>query len=283
MGWDIVSIGQHNLNTSSLENLARDLSERLNINIVFGGFETATYCEEEHTLTVNYYEDFIEFGQFIRNDIDKVYRLVDNSNCYKEILNGLNNLESLTLNLKGNYYSNKTEVLEEIRNSYYSDYVKYELNDFGTKSLNLYEIFSIDVLKDTLLVDIKEPFRWFSFLDIFTKEIDDERKSCFLDYRKQLKNLYTLLGANQIFLFADQGVGEWILDKVWESNWKELNVYIKNKVYYKEVNSAIEFNKKEIEDAIHLNISEFFLNNYSLYSDYKDIIDVCFDDFKDLN
>lgn len=42
MGWDIVSIGQHNLNTSSLENLARDLSERLNINIVFGGFETAT-------------------------------------------------------------------------------------------------------------------------------------------------------------------------------------------------------------------------------------------------
>ncbi|MBS9767026.1 MAG: hypothetical protein KGV44_05745 [Flavobacteriaceae bacterium] len=58
--------------------------------------------------------------------------------------------------------------------------------------------------------------------------------------------------------------------------------YIQSKAYYEESKPHFDVTKKEMEDAIHLNISDFFLNNHSLYSDYDDTIDVLFDDFKDL-
>lgn len=274
MGWDIVSVGQHNLNISSLENLAKDLSERLDINIIYGGFEIVTYSKEKHKLSVHFKQDFTKFGRFIANDSDKIYHLVDDTHCYKEILNGLDDLESLTIDLKGNHYSSP----KEIRNDFHRGYINYDLYTAGGTT-DLYEIFGIDILEDTVLVVIKEPFRWFRFLDIFIKKIEEYRKEYFFEYRKKLKSIYNSLGVHQILFFADQGIGESILNKAWESNWKELNSFVKNKVYCQNSLSD-EFAEKEIEDAIHFSISDFFLNKHPLYDD--DAIDVLFDDFKDL-
>ncbi len=283
MGWDIISVGQHNLNTSSIKNLAKDLSERLDVNIIYGSFEVATYCKKTHTLIVDFKRGFVEFGRFIRNDdSDRIYHLVDDSHSHKEILNGVKNLQTLNIDIKGDYYSGKTAILKEILDNFHRDYVKCELYATDTNILNLYEIFSVDILKDTVLVDIKEPFRWFGFLDIFKKEIEEHRKKYFFEYRKQLKRLYTSLGANQIVFFADQGIGEWILDKVWEYNWNDLKEYIQSKTYYTNNQIYKEFTQKEIKEAILLNVSDFFLNNCPLHSDYEDTIDVLFDDFKDL-
>ncbi len=282
MGWDIISVGQHKLDTSSIESLAKYLSNKLSINIIYGSFEVATYCKETHTLNIDYKKDFVEFGKFATNNLGKFYHLVDDSHCYKEILNKIDNIESLNLNLKGEYYSNKTEILKEILFNYSKQHVKYRLYIESSKDLNLYETFNIDVLKDTILVDIIEPFRWFGFLDIFIEEIEEYRKKYFFDYRKELKQLYILLGSTQIIFFADQGVGECILDKVWESNWNDLIKYIQDKAYYNDSLTYNDFTKKEVEDAIHLNISDFFLKNYSLYSEHSDFINVLFDDFKDL-
>lgn len=47
MGWDIVSVGNHLLNTSNIEILAYQLSEALDINVRYGYFQVIKYNAEK--------------------------------------------------------------------------------------------------------------------------------------------------------------------------------------------------------------------------------------------
>lgn len=82
MGRDLVPIARHNLDVSSFEALAKDISNRMQFNIEYGYYDSEKNCE---LLDIPFVEEFISLGiAYFNKERDTIYRLIDFS--YQEKL-----------------------------------------------------------------------------------------------------------------------------------------------------------------------------------------------------
>ncbi len=159
MGHDIVPIGNHKLNTSSLEKLAEDLSNRININIKYGYWGETEYFE---LLNEKGNDDLIILGEINKHKSFETYILVDEKymikKLYRKYGDKLFKIPKLLYYLK-NKTSNE-DIIIQIKKEIALPNFDLELIN-GNKYLN--------INKEHYSNNIPYFLRWFSFCDIFTE------------------------------------------------------------------------------------------------------------------
>lgn len=296
MGWDINSVGKHSFDTSSLEILARQLSDTFDINIDYGHSNVVKYNETKHQ--VDYVDDytFEKIGEVLKSKKCKVYQLCDdhfNEKAIYEIFGGnLNNVVYQQIDNEDKFDFFKFLVKEGF------DFLdsKKELYNLSIsikhkKKINNYEFKRCFIYNDVISITIEEPFRWFGFVNQLKENA--EYFDDFVNYRQSMAKLYQKAGSEQVVYFPDQGVTELILDMMFSTNcsWNDLLNYIITKAYYSDY-IQIDFQEesyrklalkefKQKDKALHVSISDFFLNDKPFFK-LKDNLEVLFDDFKDL-
>lgn len=292
MGWDIVSAGNHTLDTSNIEILAKQLSDALNINVHYGNFESVRYNTAKRIVEEDRQYKFNVLGIINKSRYNKIYYLSDEchieKNLYDILENDVKNLDFLEIDKSADEEYIKYDLERKIKKRSKN---RFNFNLFReSKRRKIYDICDVYILKDTISFRVVEPFRWFGFVNQL-KKTSNEDFDLFDEYRKQMASLYKSVGADHIVYFSDQGVTEFILDKFYSANWVELMDYIKNKTYYfdyieipfenqedKEL-ALSTFNNRE--SAIQVNIPDFYINGKVFFNRDEDI-EILFDDFKDL-
>lgn len=248
MGHDLRIIGQHNLDTSSQEALAKDLSMRLRVNIEFRYFDeigcnmdgtirkatgkpvvcgTVAYPGATKTLTLT--DEFHQLRKLVQRHGDDIYDLP--------------------------YTRKFTDRKRDIEVALQTDC--YELYDDPN-----------DICYAKIYTDVFDDWynwfysRWWSFCRAFTELDDDGSRLDFVTiYRKEVKSFLEKVGGTEAFYFDDQG---------------ELGRFTYDYYPWKTIVSEVETNYKEST----LSISEFMQQeNRRPVADYPLAF---YDDFKDL-
>lgn len=294
MGWDIVSLGNHQLDTSNLETLAKQLSDAFNINIDYGYLNIIKYNEVAHCVEFPDDYNFHKIGRIPKARNRKLYRLTDDFYNEKIIVEKFGGkLENVVYSKfededQKEFCEYKVEegfdVLNKGREQYH---LRHSSNSY--KKIKPLELTSADIMNDTIKISIKGPFRWFGFVNQLKK--NNEYFDDFVKYRNRMAEYYKKIGAEQIVYFPDQGVTELIMDKMWNNDWADVLRYIKNQDYYFDYVKIDFFDKQykqwAIEDfndrhnALQISLSDFFINNKPFF-EVDDNLEILFDDFKDL-
>lgn len=263
MGWDICSIGNHTLDTSSIDVLAKQLSEIFKINISCKAFN-------------QYTDEKIDLGEVVYYENAEWFTLWDEFYFAKSLCDKTSvELENIKI------HEWDLEDIESVKRGL----VHYELNsnrDVGKKGL--YELCYAEIMKDFINFSIMEPFRWFRFLDNLREKPNDY----FHKYRQRNTEYYKKVGAKEIVYFPDQGTAQLILDKFTNSLWEEIKEYALEKKYYADhLSSCInsknwEIAKTEYEEkdkCLVVNLSET-LRNRQFFSS-ENYIEILYDDLRD--
>lgn len=244
MGWDIVSIGKHNIRTTDVKTVAEELSKRFHINICYGYFADYKYADGSW---VRGSGDWLPLGDCRDHEGGIEYRLEDHYYWAREV-DGSNIPY-------GKFPFELVDRKEAL--------VYYELD---TPSDSAYSpFFYIDIYPELCSVHLtSEPFRWMGFHKYFESDYEpytEHDEDYLRDYRYQLRNHYKALGSDSIIFHNDQGYAAFLLDDV-RKTWSEF---------------LLEIERKGLRC---INIAEFMIASEKPYSTNPD--DVFFDDFSDL-
>ncbi len=294
MGWDIVALGNHKLDTSNLETLAKQVSDAYNINVVYGHLNIVKYNDDLHCVEYPNDYNYHKIGKISKAKNRKLYHLIDEYYNEKIIYNKFEgNLENIVYaefedEFDREFCENEImkgfEFLSKGRVQYH---LCHSSNSY--KRMNTLELLRAYIMNDTIDIMIKDPFRWFGFVNQLKKNNDcfDD----FVNYRNRMVDYYIKVGADNIVYFADQGVTELIMDKMMENDWIDMIKYIKSQEYYFDYININSFDKQrkifaekafnERHEALQISISDFFLNNRPFYEESENL-QILFDDFKDI-
>jgi len=188
MGKSTSVISNHQLDISSIENLAKDLAKRLQATIQYGFCKTWYFTEDNE---IKYDYEFIEFGIIEGLEKEKKYQLIDVNYGSKQFIhqNGIEILESNEFKID---IYDKQLILDEI------DSIEFELNevfenDFETiayiykKSIDLWVVDSLD---------------WYGFQRKFLYYIDTSDLAFLNSWRQEIKKWITIFGGNFVFVYS---------------------------------------------------------------------------------
>lgn len=260
MGHDIVPISNHNLDISNIQNLAKDISSRLDINIIYG----YNASEEHNALLKNGLpEKFVLVGEHIKDNSFLTYTLYDNYYQTKQLVEKF----GIDIISKGEYwgYSNGmmpgTEMIESEKSALqFFDYnLDYEENG-ETKYMY--------INNEHFTNHIPYISRWWMFCKYFLQENSFETIDL-QEFRKELKFYTQKFGGNAIYYLDDQGTKIEGLGQGNECNltWNQFQEQV----------------KKYAENNL-LDIPEYFLNEEyrNTFIKNRTYPDAFVDDFRDL-
>lgn len=220
MGINVVPIGKHDLDTSDIHSLAKDLSSRLDINIVYGYYAVK---EEFDLLGLEKDDDYVELGAIFKDKNFKEFKLTDMNYVKKELMkkHGLSIINSekyLNYYFDGNppqdIVSTEKKILE---------YPEYELENFPNHE-------SMTIYKEYHFNEIPYYSKWQVFCQLFSYQYykDIEYLNDFNDFREQLMKYSKPIGADKLYYINDhrvEGVGS---GAQWDASWSEVEQLIKN-------------------------------------------------------
>ncbi len=266
MGWDVVQIGlNHNLPVEDPFETAKEVAKRMNRNIKLGYMKKYEYDVDNNVVYYSNDFSFVELGNFDIDDSNEYLRMEVRDYQANQILKtvGIDNIRiAATKNDIGKM------LLSDIEEDPYS---LYKING-GSEN---FTIFKENV---ELWVDIFG--RWSCWESAFYSQ-DSQDIDWLRDYRIKIYNQAQMFGCNEVIICADQGPGEFILDKRnYSSNL--LKEYVRSYQYLKDYNTVTnELDEEEWEKhAKHISFASFFKNEVVLNE--GDFIEVIFDDFSDL-
>ncbi len=232
MGSDVHSIGRHNLDTSSLEALAKDISNRFRANVVYGvddifefdwdGFPRASCFQ------------YWVFGRVEYPNAEKTLLLTDQYYSY-HIVQSRYGDEGYKLPYFVQDDYNKSEFDEALNNVCFELKEEYpEKDDYGTiyndTFHNWYNYFNS---------------RWYSFCEAFTKEDKNQYLPSYVtEYRREVMSFFKKIGGAETFYFNDQGATQYMVETFYdwqtilkeiETNFKETTLYISDFMKYKKL------------------------------------------------
>ncbi len=181
---ELIALGQHGLDTSSLEVLARDLSDRLGVTVLYGYQDD--WLDPERGFEGTY--EFIETGR-----VDKgtawMYFLRDYYHCDR-------------LYSPGQYEGS----------------VCFELFDYKTP-----EDFELLIYKESFKCSAPFAARWWSFSRYFNGEGNiAESEMGITWFRNRVKQEVHNLGGKYAFYGDDQGASKYLTDIGEEKTWEEI-------------------------------------------------------------
>ena len=199
MGHDIVPIGNHQLDVTNIEKLARDIFKRLHINIEYGYFGRKEHFELLGEAREN---DWVVLGKLTTNKSDKYYKLIDEKYQEKQLISKFGTdivydfrFWSSILQKGDDTKSLGDSVLDEVVYATYA--LEYEwLDEFHY--LNIY-----DEHFENLFTYYG---RWWYFCRFFLEKRynDDYDLESFNKYRKDLLDISYKLGGDKLLFLDDQ-------------------------------------------------------------------------------
>lgn len=248
MGHDVHTIGRHNLDTSSIEALAKDISLRLKVNVEYGVFDKFSFDWDGLFRKPSY--EYWVFGKINYPKSEKTLWLTDEFYTY-HIVWGRYGEKAWQLPYFTKYESNRYELKEAVNNICFELRDNAEDEDYGT--------FFNDTFHNWYNYFYN---RWFSFCRAFVE--NEAQELCLSNvnsHRKKTMDFFNLLGGSETFYFDDQGETQYLAYDYydWESILKEV--------------------EKNFKDTT-LNISEFMKHKKLLSKDDYPL--AFYDDFADL-
>ena len=222
MGRDVHSVGRHNLDTSSLEALAKDLSNRFKANVVFGVDDSFNFDWDGFPRNPSY--QYWEFGRVEYPDAEKTLWLTDQYYLY-HIVQSRYGDEGYKLPSFTEDDFNKSEFDEALYN------VCFELHEENPT----YDDYGI-IYNDTFH-NWYNPFieRWWSFCCAFTEEDDKGGLlSSVTNYRCEVMSFFGKIGGAETFYFDDQGSTQYMCETYydWQNILKEIETNFKDTTFY---------------------------------------------------
>jgi len=248
MGHDVHTIGRHNLDTSSIDALAKDISLRLKVNVEFGVFDKFSFDWDGFFREPSY--EYWAFGKINHPKAEKTLWLTDEFYAY-HIVWGRYNENAWQLPYFTQYESHKYELEEAVNNVCFELRDNAEDEDYGT--------FFNDTFHNWYNYFYN---RWWSFCRAFVE--NENQEICFsnvINHRKKTMDFFNLIGGSETFYFDDQGASQYLTE-----------------TYY-DWNSILNEVDKNFKDST-LNISEFMKHKNLLSKDNYPL--AFYDDFADL-
>lgn len=302
MGWDIQTLGKHNLDISSISSLAKELAEKLDINIKYGYYQdyTIDVTKKRISENISIKGNFILLGKIKTNSSDYYYQLNDCFYQFKEVRNLIGDYDISSYKWKKKnfkIYNAKKGFLENFNKSLNKELYQLTLIDnkhFKRKENIKFQ--NLDITKEIVDINIDFPYRWFGFAQTFTKaNVWDKEFKIINEIRNNLKNYYNRLGCTKIIIYPDQGPAQLITDYKYNGeNWNSILSYVKEKKYYldlialcsikgyDEIDKKLyqkQYNEKDMQ--LQLDIPTFFKKKQKLYPAYTEI-EIFYNDFSDL-
>lgn len=218
MGWDINIVGRHRLRIDSIETLAKDLSERFDINIEYGYRHNYEVDLRNRFVRMCNDYDWISLGKIIRHSDQILYRLTDESYEFNLIK------AQFGESVEGVRVEEEDMGLEEL-----ADYVRYELEivDYDLK----YDILWGYVFSDSLTLDFSnDPGRWFGFYRYFSTDREGYDVKYLNDFRRTVRRYFKSAGCDKVYYFPDQG-DTINIETYWDEPWEVLEEYILSKKF----------------------------------------------------
>jgi hypothetical protein len=261
MGCDISILSKHNLNITTVETLAIDLADRLNLNIDYGYFASDNY---DALLGVDYDNEFIELGTILKTNAEARYFLVDD-NYQKKLL--YQKFGDSLFDMIDYWGSLRSEVpdeaakLEEKREISLAYFSLYSVKHTTAKGY-------LTVHDEILMNDLYYYSRWWSFCKTIqtTEKFDD---GYFQDFRKLVMKSTLALGGDKAYFVNDQcrhlaGVGGG--NEIYY-NWQELEDFI----HSREILEVISISKTQLEPAYKEEVSRKKDSHLAFFDDFRDI------------
>jgi hypothetical protein len=231
MGHDVHNVAKHQLDISSLEALAKDLSNRLEVNVEYGVFDSFHFDWDGFHRNPTY--NLWKFGTINFPNAQTTLWLTDQFYLFHIVYSRYREDSYILPYFKENE-SHKEALTESIGNT------SFELRD--NEEDDEYAI----IFNDTFY-DWHNYFgcRWWSFCRAFTQEDENEYLLEIVnDYRKGVMVFFDKLGIKETFYFDDQGETqcltefyydwEYILKKV-DTDFKDSTLYISEFMKHKKL------------------------------------------------
>lgn len=284
MGVDICSMGNHNLDTSNIEIVARQLSEIFKINIKLGYQIPYDFDEKGMVYNDSNYELKI-IDEIVFSEGSEWFLLVDELHFASILLEKYSDEYVSKINDSELDDWEKSNLLNLV-SAFKSDLKKYELFEQREGDSELYDMYSIDIMKDYLSISIDDPFRWYGFVENLKSP---DYTSFFRHYIQKVREYYQKVGGTEIIYFPDQGTSQLIWDRYEDSLWKEIKKYALEKKYYEDY-ALGSFSEPELEKSakddlrskdkfLVVNIPET-LRTENWFRD-KDILEILYDDMSE--
>lgn len=270
----------HTLDTSNVENLAKDLSKRLKATITFG-YNYTFFVNNENEL--DYDLEFIEIGTIPFSNTKLTYQLVDIKLGQKEFVK-TNSLEILdSENIKIDEYL-KERLLEDIVS------VEYELceNDGGEYDTICY------IFEKCSDLWIEESLSWHYFQRLFIYKVEQEDLDYINLWRSKNKKWVNAMGGNYMFVYSleekSNKVFEWLqvdtlpnlvekIETEFKNSLVNISTYIGLKEYSNKPVFIQEYNTPESLKRL-MYAMKHDINLHPFETNYPILF---YDDFKDLD
>ena len=216
MGHDVSPIGNHQLDLSSTEALARDISKRFRANVKYG-HQDVICCDPDGNEVESTFELIIQ-GTIKHPKSDKTLTLLDENYQLQQMFKTHGD-NIYTLPCFAGSDSRHEEIYEAKRG------MCYEILDREN-----------DVTYGTIFDDTFRNFfntfnmRWWSFCRAFTREDYDHRLLEYVnDFRLEVMTLYNKTGGTEVLFLDDQGETQYLTETMynWEKVKNELNTHFK--------------------------------------------------------
>jgi len=264
LGHDISPIGNHNLNTASLKELAEDIVSRIDINIEYGYFGQKEYFK---LLGRERDNGLIIIDSIIKHKDFKTFRLIDDSYQLKELHHKFG--DDLFYNPEyWIYYEGKLPEENTIRR----EKEEMMLPDFTLEHNKENECERMTINKETYHNSAIYISGWWTFCRFFIVNYEDDRYlKALLDFRNVLKGYTFKFGGSKMYYLDDQSH---VLEEVgqgdeWELSWKEFE----NIVHEKTSHLMIDIPKFMTDEKYRSNFQKLDEWPLSFRDDFKDLIE----------
>lgn len=232
MGADVSVLSNHNLDLSSLENLATDLSERLNVTVEFEYYAIAEY---NALLENNLPENYISEGRILKNEKKLMLKLIDENFQFKQLYKKFGDelYKQKDLFYWSKHFIDEYEYEDEDKNNNEEEKIAYIKKQLQFADYAVYNQSKnndsgyMNIYNETINISLFYYSRWWSFYRyILEKNYFDND-----DFFKYIySNLATSgkLGGTKIYFLNDQesnleGIGQGSED---EFTWNEVEMFL---------------------------------------------------------
>ena len=270
-------IANHKLNTSSLENLASDLSKRLQATVEYGYIKEFSYNPLKNT----FYEDFktLVLGEKAYLNSQKKYVLFDSYFPYTAFIKkyGLEELEKPLLK-KEAYHKNKILEAQKAK--------EFQLTEEDGNELAV-------IFKDTMNLLAVDSLDWCAYQNTFIYKTEDDWLKYLTNWRIKNRDWIYKFGGNYMLVSHCEDDSEFIYDDaifntetaIKNKITKKLNGQIVNISKYLKSKSYLnkpEYVQTYLDEAFFKKLNYAIKNNISLTKITVRYPSVVYDDFQDL-
>ena len=281
MGWDITTIGKHRLDVRNVKTLARQLSEKLDINIKYGYFTEYCLLEDKQTVRWSDEIEWISLGEIIHSPEKPTYRLTDVRYSEREIFAKCSamGIRPVMEDKNDRFRIEESDVL-------------FQLEAWEEEEYSKMELYYLDIYKEVFHASFyNDPGRWFSFYRFF-KDVETlhEEYDALCAFRRPRRWLAEKVGCEYIYMFSDQGTSD-IIGLGQFPTWSMLEAYIKSLKWIDDYYDVVTKNgyAYDREDKREADRLAFRLIDIPAFLTAKDPVpskyanDIFRDDFSDLD